>query len=59
MLLSIVELSMVGSSIVELSLTVGVGMEDEVEMVGIKTPETMLDDELDSEPILDFVDEAA
>lgn len=59
MLLSIVELSMVGSSIVELSLTVGVGKEDEVEMVGIKTPETMLDDELDSEPILAFVDEGA
>ena len=59
MLLSIVELSMVRSSIVELSLTVGVRKEDEVEMVGIKTPETMLDDELDSEPILAFVDEGA
>ena len=44
-------------SIVESSLAVGVGEEDAVDMVGIEIPETILEDELDSELTLAVVGE--
>ncbi len=49
---------MVLSSVV-LSLDVGVGKEDAVDVVKVGTPEIMLEDELDDEIILVGFDEGA
>lgn len=49
---------MVLSSVV-LSLAVGVGKDDAVDVVGIATPEAMLEVELDAELTLVVVDEGA
>ncbi len=49
---------MVLSSVV-LSLDVGVGKEDAVDVVKLGTPEIMLEDELDDEIILGGFDEGA